>query len=250
LTLSFQFRRSTTVVLAEELKQEGVFNEQKIRSLLAQVLLVLQFVHANEIVHRDIKPLNLIRRRSDGKLVLVDFGAAKCTVGSALNVTGTVIGSAEFVAPEQLQGKATFASDLYSLGVTCIYLLTQVSPFDLYDSLEGRWVWRQYLNGNSVSQHLGKVLERLVETAGKYRYQNVTEVLEDLKNSQKNPSRRMNLSVKQFEAGENLLKISRFSLGQRTRKVLVISGLIGVVAHKQERLGLQTRHFSAQINCK
>ncbi|MDT9236564.1 SUMF1/EgtB/PvdO family nonheme iron enzyme, partial [Limnospira sp. PMC 917.15] len=132
------------------------------------------------VIHRDIKPENIIRRASDKKLVLVDFGASKQVRRTSMSVTGTVIGSAEYCAPEQAMGKPQYGSDLYSLGVTCLYLLTQVSPFDLYDSLEAEWVWRDYLNGNQVSDKLGKILERLVETVFKKRYQSVAEVWADL----------------------------------------------------------------------
>jgi formylglycine-generating enzyme required for sulfatase activity/predicted Ser/Thr protein kinase len=163
--------------LQQELDAKGAYNEQQIRELLRDMLTVLQFVHSKNVIHRDIKPENIIRRRSDGKLVLVDFGAAKVEVNPNLSVTGTVIGSAEYTAPEQARGKAKFASDLYSLGVTCIHLLTQISPFDLFDPGEGDWVWRDYLVDNPVSDELGEVLDKLIESATKRRYQNVEEVL-------------------------------------------------------------------------
>jgi serine/threonine protein kinase len=120
--------------LAQELAQNGAFNESKIRQLLIDLLSVLQFCYSKEVIHRDIKPENIIRRRSDNRLVIVDFGAAKSATGTVLNHTGTSIGSPEYVAPEQMRGRAVFASDVYSLGVTCINLLTARSPFDSYDT--------------------------------------------------------------------------------------------------------------------
>ncbi|MGK7924758.1 MAG: GUN4 domain-containing protein, partial [Spirulina sp.] len=131
-------------------------------------------------IHRDIKPENIIRRNADKKLVLVDFGAAKYVQPVQRSVTGTVIGSAEYCAPEQSMGKPTFSSDLYSLGVTCLHLLTQVSPFDLYDVMEAEWVWRDFLKGNVVGDELGKILDLLVEPKPRKRYQSVAEVLGDL----------------------------------------------------------------------
>ena len=74
---------------------------------------VLEFIHSQQIIHRDIKPENIIRRRKDNQLVLVDFGAAKYATMTALGRTGTVIGSAGYVAPEQSVGRASFASDIY-----------------------------------------------------------------------------------------------------------------------------------------
>ena len=166
--------------LAEELAANGTFNEQQIREFLKDLLSVLQFIHSNQVIHRDIKPENIIRRKSDKKLILVDFGAAKFTSPSSLSVTGTVIGSAEYIAPEQAMGKPKFASDLYSLGVTCIHFLTQISPFELFDVSENDWVWRQYLTNNPVSDELGQILDKLIESATKRRYQSVEEVLKAL----------------------------------------------------------------------
>lgn len=165
--------------LAQELAEEGPFNETQIRMLLNDLLSVLQFVHDRQVIHRDIKPENIIRRSSDRKLVLVDFGASKFATGTALLRTGTSIGSPEYVAPEQLRGKAVFSSDLYSLGATCIYLLTQVSPFDLYDISEDAWVWQQYLK-SPVSDSLERILDKMLESAINRRYQSANQVLKDL----------------------------------------------------------------------
>ena len=91
-----------------------------------------------------------------------------------------MIGSAEYVAPEQMNGKAVNASDLYSLGVTCLYLLTGISPFDLFDVGEHEWIWRDYLVNNSINNDLGNILDKLVIFGTKRRYQNVEEVLQNL----------------------------------------------------------------------
>jgi serine/threonine protein kinase len=176
--------------LEEELQQQGVFNEQKIWKFLQDFLPILKFVHEQQAIHRDIKPLNIMRRSYSGsqaelgKIVLIDFGVAKSIAGSALLHTGTVVGSPEYVAPEQLKGKAVPASDLYSLGVTCIYLLTGVSPFNLFDNNSDRWIWRSYLSPEKqVSDRSGKILDKLLLNAVKERYQSVDEVLQALKSS-------------------------------------------------------------------
>lgn len=118
--------------------------------------------------------------RSPAPLVLVDFGAAKQAQGTALAHTGTRIGTPEYTAPEQERGKAVFASDLYGLGVTCLHLLTGLSPFDLFDTHQDIWVWRRYVARGSVSGPLGRVLDRLVERATSRRYQTANEVLQEL----------------------------------------------------------------------
>ncbi len=166
--------------LEKELKSQGVFSQEKVRQVLLDLLPVLGFVHQQNVIHRDIKPENIIRRKRDNQLVLVDFGAAKTVIPSNRSVTGTVIGSAEYVAPEQLNGKAVNASDLYSLGVTCLYLLTGISPFDLFDVGEHEWCWRDYLVSNPVDSSLAQVLDKLVKFGTKKRYQEVSEVLNDL----------------------------------------------------------------------
>lgn len=172
--------------LAAELASVGPFSELKIRLLLRDLLPVLQFIHSHQVIHRDIKPENIIRRPGYGNLVLVDFGAAKFATETILERTGTVIGSAAYTAPEQVRGKAVFASDLYSLGVTCIHLLTQIPPFDLFDSHEDAWVWQDYLNANrSISKPLAKILNTLLQSATKRRYQSAEAVLKDLNPSQR-----------------------------------------------------------------
>ncbi|MGB5963689.1 MAG: WD40 repeat domain-containing serine/threonine-protein kinase [Coleofasciculaceae cyanobacterium] len=164
--------------LAQVLAAEGTYTEAQIRDLLNSLLPVIEFIHAHQIIHRDIKPENIIRRR-DGQLFLVDFGAAKLVISNNAKKLGTVIGSAGYAAPEQAGGKAIFSSDLYSLGVTCVHLLTQVAPFDLYSFSEAKWIWRDYLK-TFISKKFGKVLDKMLETAISQRYQNATEVWQDL----------------------------------------------------------------------
>jgi serine/threonine protein kinase len=165
--------------LAQELAHKGTFNEKRIIQLLNDLLPVLQFCHAREVIHRDIKPENIILRGSDNKLVIVDFGASKSVTGTALNRTGTSIGSPEYVAPEQIRGRAIFASDIYSLGVTCINLLTGRSPFDSYDTNNDTWVWQKYLK-TPVSNHLTGIINKMLESIPVRRYQTVDEVLQAL----------------------------------------------------------------------
>jgi Ca-activated chloride channel family protein len=176
--------------LAQELSQAGAFNETQIRQLLDELLPILQYISDRQVIHRDIKPENIIRR-SDGSLVLVDFGAAKYATETTLNKTGTIIGSAAYAAPEQVRGKAVFASDLYSLGVTCIHLLTQINPFDLFDGSEDKWAWRHYLWQKPISDKLSYVLDKMLQSATKQRYQSAAEVLADLQATSlpKNPGK-------------------------------------------------------------
>ncbi|MBE9184532.1 GUN4 domain-containing protein [Microcoleus sp. LEGE 07076] len=166
--------------LKQELS-EGVYNENKIWQLLQDLLPVLQFIHNKRVIHRDIKPENIIRRQSDNKFVLIDFGIAKLLTDSALLRSATLIGSKDYVAPEQMRGKVFPASDLYSLGVTCIRLMTQVPPLDMYDCHSECWWWRDFLpKGTIISSKLGQVLDRLLQTHLSQRYPLAEEVLADI----------------------------------------------------------------------
>jgi len=168
--------------LLQESSKGGAFSEEQVWHLLNDLLPVITFVHSHHVIHRDIKPQNIIRRAATQQLVLVDFGAAKTMSSTDVLQTGTSIGSPVFAAPEQALGKATFASDLFSLGVTCIYLLTQVRPADLFDTEEGTWQWQQHLK-RPVSPALGSIIDKLLQGAVKRRYQSAEAVLRDL-NSQ------------------------------------------------------------------
>ena len=170
--------------LAKILVQEGAFNSTQIQYLLICLLPLLDFIHHKNVIHRDIKPANIIRR-PNGKFVLVDFGSAKFTQKTAFTVTGTIIGTSDYIAPEQAKGKGIFASDIYSLGVTCLHLLTQVEPIDLFDDEEGIWVWREHLK-HPVSEELGLILDKMIESAIKRRYQSARDILTDLNNYSSN----------------------------------------------------------------
>ena len=135
------------------------------------------------MIHRDIKPENIIRRRSDGKLVLIDFGIAKQLSTTAAAIPGTSIGSFGYAPMEQMKGGQAYpASDLYSLGVTCFHLLTQIHPSRLWAEQGYGWVtnWRQYLKKQPVGQEVGQVLDKLLQKDIQQRYQSVDEVLQDL----------------------------------------------------------------------
>lgn len=166
--------------LAQVLAEDGVFSEAQVRSLLQSLLPVLQFIHEQNIIHRDIKPENILMPDGDRPPVLVDFGAARTRpTATELAQTGTVIGSAGYAAPEQALGKAVPASDLYGLGVTCLHLLTDQHPFDLYSISEDRWVWQPFTSV-PVSPSLARILDRLAARPLRSRYPTATAALADL----------------------------------------------------------------------
>ncbi|MEH1850563.1 MAG: serine/threonine-protein kinase [Nostoc sp.] len=174
--------------LLKEWETRGSYSEIEIREFLLDLLPVLKFIHVRGVIHRDIKPQNIIRRRSDGRLVLIDFGASKQLTATVQTKMGTVIGSHGYTALEQMQdGKAYPGSDLFSLGATCFHLLTGVRPSQLWIQQGYGWVssWRQYLtnpgrDGISVSIELGEVLDKLLQQDIQKRYQSADEVITDL----------------------------------------------------------------------
>ncbi|MEH2336799.1 serine/threonine-protein kinase [Nostoc sp.] len=166
--------------LAQVVEEEGAFNETQIWQLLEDLLPIFKFISDRNIIHRDIKPHNIIRRSpitKKGDLVIVDFTTAKIVTEIDRLPFETSIGSPEYAAPEQARGKAVFASDLYSLGVTCIYLLTQIPPFDLFDIANNCWVWQQYLT-TKVSDRLAQILNKLLQNAINRRFQSADEVMQ------------------------------------------------------------------------
>ena len=184
------FEQETQIYLVQEfidgptLKQEldeGIYNENQIWQLLQDLLPVLEFIHDHRVIHRDIKPENIIRRESDNKPVLIDFGIAKVLTDTALLRPATLIGSQDYLAPEQMRGKVFPASDLYSLGVTCIRMMTQVPPLDMYDCNTERWWWREFLpKGTIISSELGEILDKLLQNNLNQRYSFAVEVLQDI----------------------------------------------------------------------
>ncbi|MHC5824775.1 MAG: protein kinase domain-containing protein, partial [Nostoc sp.] len=167
--------------LLAELQQQGIFNEQKVRELLLDLLDILKTVHQQKVIHRDIKPENIIRR-GDGKLVLIDFGVSKQLTATVMTQPGTAIGSFGYAPLEQMQGGEAYpASDLYSIGATCFHLLSGIHPWELWKRQGYGWVasWRQHLQQN-VSQDLGQMLDKLLQEEYQQRYQSAAEVLQDL----------------------------------------------------------------------
>ncbi|HEY9618911.1 MAG TPA: protein kinase [Crinalium sp.] len=168
--------------LLQCMKQEGSFDERKIRDLLSDLLPVLRFVHNKQVIHRDITPMNILRR-PDGRLVLIDFGVAKQVNAEAAAEPGTRIGTEGYAPMEQFRGGRAYpASDLYSLGATCLHLMTQTKPDNLYDPLNGRWLWREYLleKGTAVSDQLAYILDNMLKDLVAERYQSADEVMRDL----------------------------------------------------------------------
>ncbi|MGK7912490.1 MAG: pentapeptide repeat-containing protein [Synechococcus sp.] len=170
--------------LSSEAHRNGAFNGEQIQQVLREVSLILSYVHSKNTVHRDIKPANLIRRKDDGRLVLIDFGAVK-QMGIAgmeeMPSSVTAIRSLGFSPPEQMAGHSVGpASDLYALAATCINLLTRKSPNRFFDSKRNCWTWQDEVE---LDERLTGILERMLHPTMSERYESATAVLRSLQES-------------------------------------------------------------------
>ncbi len=167
------------------LQDSGKFSESEIRELIIELLPVLEYIHEQNLIHRDISPDNLIYRRSDRKPVLIDFGCVKQAANAVSRSQGhliTLIGKKGYAPEEQLRnGSAYPCSDLYSLAATAVVLLTGKSPEQLYDAHRGKWQWEREV---TVSSSLAKVLNKMLAYNPRDRYQSASEIANVLNTQQ------------------------------------------------------------------
>lgn len=169
--------------LARLVRRSGCFSEEWVARFLREMLVLLQYVHKQQVIHRDIKPQNIIRCQDDGRLVLIDFGAVKELVAQAGETsmkapTTHFIGTVGFAPPEQFSLRPVFGSDIYALGITCLYLLTGKAPLDFdSDRHTGELIWQ---NSAQVSEPFAKVLSKMLKISLSERYQSVGSILRSL----------------------------------------------------------------------
>ena len=169
--------------LSQELQPGQRWEESRVIALLQEVLKILEFVHFHGVIHRDIKPDNLVRRNSDNKLVLVDFGAVKqirtqfaATQGKASNTIA--VGTPGYMSSEQALGQPRPSSDVYALGIIGIQALTGLMPISFQEDLStGELLWEHLV---PVSRGLAAILSKMVRYHFKDRYQSAAEVLQAL----------------------------------------------------------------------
>lgn len=170
--------------LTGKVQTQGLWSEAAVQELFMNLLPVLDYVHSKHIVHRDIKPDNIIVRHRDGKPVLIDFGAIRESMGTVVNSQGNptssiVIGTPGYMPSEQAAGRPVYSSDLYSLGMTVIYLLTGKQAQQLEtDSQTGEIVWRQY--ASHVSPIMAGVIDRAIAYHPRDRYPTARAMLDTL----------------------------------------------------------------------
>jgi serine/threonine protein kinase len=170
------------LTLAQEVRRNGPKSEASVIQFLQEFLPVLQYVHKHHVIHRDIKPQNLLRCEYDKRLVLIDFGAVKeqlvDTYEHSITVNTNFVGTRGFAPPEQFSLCPVYASDLYALGVTCIYMLTAKSPLEFdYHPNTGEICWQKELN---ITDSFAQILEKMVKVTLEDRFTTADEVIKAL----------------------------------------------------------------------
>jgi serine/threonine-protein kinase len=175
------------VTLAEKWQTEGNLDAKEVRKILVQLLPVLDFVHSKRIIHRDIKPENIIIRSQDNLPVLIDFGAVKEAIATVVHTNNSsafsaAIGTPGYMPSEQAAGRPVYSSDLYSLGLTAIFLLTGKSPQDLQsDPGTGEIIWQEY--ATQIDPKLVAILTQAIKFHPRDRFTTAREMLEALDSS-------------------------------------------------------------------
>ncbi|MFH7030969.1 MAG: protein kinase [Heteroscytonema crispum UTEX LB 1556] len=161
----------------------NLWSESEVIQFLQDVLGVLEFVHSQGLIHCDIKPENLIRRASDGKLVVIDFGSIQPIdfgADSVLPIYRIPVTSLGYIPPEQFISQTQPNSDIYALGMIAIQALTGLAPLQLkVDIYTNEILWRS--QNTPVSDYLAAILSQMIRYDFKNRFGSASEVLGILK---------------------------------------------------------------------
>ncbi|MCC3408036.1 MAG: protein kinase [Microcoleus sp. PH2017_10_PVI_O_A] len=172
------------MTLTDTIQSRSSFSESYVRDFLVNFLPILDYVHQKHIIHRDIKPDNIIIRQSDQKPVLIDFGAVKEAIATTITSSGSpqisiAIGTRGFMSSEQAAGRPVYSSDLFATGLTAIYLLTGKQPQDIEtNNYTGEFLWKQY--APQVSPTLAIILDKVTSAHSCDRYTTAREMLQAL----------------------------------------------------------------------
>ncbi|MEC4868626.1 MAG: serine/threonine-protein kinase, partial [Jaaginema sp. PMC 1078.18] len=170
------------LTLTQKVQQQGPLAVTEVEQLLISLLRVLEYVHQQQKIHRDIKPDNVILRSRDNKPVLIDFGAVKEAVNTAMQSgdnPSVAIGTPGFMASEQAAGRPMYSSDLYSLGLTAIFLLSGKLPQQLTtDAQSGEIMWREAVP--NLPANLDTAIDRAIRYHPRDRYTSASEMLQAL----------------------------------------------------------------------
>jgi serine/threonine protein kinase, bacterial len=166
-------------VLTREFETDLPWNQDKVLNFLEDVLQTLAFIHQRGVIHRDIKPDNIIRRSPDQKFVLVDFGTVRQIVAPKAEVSTIIItGTPGYMPSEQAGGKPRPNSDIYTLGILAVQALTGLHPSILQEDPEtAELIWQPLV---SCHPHFIAIINQMVRYHFRDRYTSADEVLQDL----------------------------------------------------------------------
>ena len=180
--------------LKEIITEDGILSWKWSVNIAIQIASALETAHKNNIIHRDIKPHNIIITE-DGMAKVTDFGIAKAVSNSTITAFGTTIGSVHYFSPEHARGGYTDAkSDLYSLGIVMYEMLTGRVPFDADTpvSVALKQVQEEPVDpikyNNSIPVSVNRIILKAMQKDPNLRYQNATEMLQDLSLALKKPN--------------------------------------------------------------
>ncbi|MEM9448463.1 MAG: serine/threonine-protein kinase [Cyanobacteria bacterium P01_E01_bin.6] len=173
------------IQLSWEISNRAPLSETRTILLLREILNILVFVHHKQVIHRDVKPSNLIRRYRDGKIVLIDFGAVKEVSKQKINpecdFTGltVAVGTQGYMPNEQLAGRPRFSSDVYAVGIIGVRALTSIHPKHFKDDFQtGELDWHQHIK--SASPELISAIDCMVKYDFRDRFPSAIEALKAL----------------------------------------------------------------------
>ncbi|MEA5576605.1 tetratricopeptide repeat protein [Anabaena sp. UHCC 0451] len=177
--------------LSQELSPGKTLSQEEVISLLAEILEILDFVHQQKVIHRDVNPRNILRREQDSKLILIDFGAVKEITTQMITPTGqtqatVAIGTPGYIPGEQAQGTPKLSSDVYALGIIAIQAITGLSPHQLDKDVDtNEIIWR---NHTTVTPEFAEFLDKMVCYDFRQRYASADVALKALQELIKPPS--------------------------------------------------------------
>ncbi len=193
--------------LKEYIKEKGKIGYVETLNIVRQIALALEHAHKNGVIHRDIKPHNILMTE-DGNVKVTDFGIARATSSTTVTNVGKVMGSVHYFSPEQARGGYTdHRTDIYSLGIVMYEMLTGKLPFDADSpiTIALKHIQEPYIEPRNIDPTIPKAVNDIVVKAMEKdinkRYQSARDMIEDIDKAKKNPEE--NLYLKENKDSED-----------------------------------------------